>query len=136
MYGSAHISCPYHHQKIDPRHQCHDQDNVSFAQNGLTREHTFVSDTGGAVSSVQHTNAELLHAQQMLMDVGIKVETPKPYTDATVAKSPAARQPLSRIRHLEVRCLRVQDLTEQKKLTALKVAGTSNPADMGTKHVA
>eukprot|EP00971_Amphidinium_carterae_P067166 1329507-Amphidinium_carterae.1 len=80
--------------------------------------------------------AELLYARQLLMDVGIKFDTPKLCTNATVAKSLAARQALTRIRHLEVRYLWLQDLTEQKNLTVPKVPGTSNPADMGTKHLA
>eukprot|EP00971_Amphidinium_carterae_P015336 302784-Amphidinium_carterae.2 len=46
--------------------------------------------------------AALLYAQQLLKDVGITVDTPQLFTDATVAKFLAARQGLSRIRHLEV----------------------------------
>eukprot|EP00971_Amphidinium_carterae_P289775 5754136-Amphidinium_carterae.2 len=71
--------------------------------------------------------AELLYAQQLLHDVGIHVDTPQLYTDATVAKSLAARQGLGRIRHLEVRYLWLQDLPEQKKMTVLKVAGPIIP---------
>eukprot|EP00971_Amphidinium_carterae_P262897 5215401-Amphidinium_carterae.1 len=44
--------------------------------------------------------AELSYVQLPLMDVGIKADTPQLYNDATVAKSLAARQGLSRIRHL------------------------------------
>eukprot|EP00971_Amphidinium_carterae_P257340 5108630-Amphidinium_carterae.1 len=65
--------------------------------------------------------AELLYAQQLLRDGGINADTPQLQTDATEAKSLAAREGLSRIRHL----------ADQKKMTVLKVGGTSNPADMG-----
>eukprot|EP00971_Amphidinium_carterae_P104522 2069892-Amphidinium_carterae.4 len=73
---------------------------------------------------------ELLYSQQLLRNVGINVDTLQLYTDATVAKSLAARQGLSRIRYLKL-----QDLTGQKKISVLKVTSTSNPADMDMKHV-
>eukprot|EP00971_Amphidinium_carterae_P118983 2357253-Amphidinium_carterae.1 len=45
--------------------------------------------------------AQRLYAQQLLKDVEVTVDIPLLHTDATVAKSLAARQGLSRIRHLE-----------------------------------
>ena len=47
----------------------------------------------------------------------------------------AFRKGLGKVRHIEVKYLWVQDLIKDGRLKLLKVKGTSNPADIGTKHL-
>jgi len=39
------------------------------------------------------------------------------------------------VRHIETKYLWVQDLVKDGRLKLLKVKGTDNPADIGTKHL-
>ena len=41
---------------------------------------------------------------------------------------------MGRVRHLDVRMLRLQDQQRRRVLEVVKVLGTANPADLVTKH--
>ena len=42
---------------------------------------------------------------------------------------------MGKVRHIETKYLWVQDLVKDGRLKLLKVKGTENPADIGTKHL-
>ena len=58
------------------------------------------------------------------------------YSDSSAARSVAVRLgPGSRLRHIEVRYLHLQDQLEKGMLRIASVPGSENPADIGTKAV-
>ena len=54
-------------------------------------------------------------------------------TDSSAAKSFVNRRGLGRMRHLEIRDLRLQKEVQQGKLEIFKTPGETNPADLMTK---
>ena len=57
------------------------------------------------------------------------------YTDSSAAKAMASRRGSGRIRHIEVRHLWLQDEVARGVVKVLKIKGTENPADVGTKFL-
>ena len=76
----------------------------------------------------------LLGFSALAADLGRNLK-PRLALDATAAKGIAARRGVGKIRHLETQTLWLQRHVTNKRLTVEKVAGDSNPADLGTKHV-
>ena len=82
-------------------------------------------------------------AVSMLKDVGVdltnnnKFEQPavEIRVDATAGRGIALRRGAGRIRHIATPTLWVQKLTQDNKVKIVKIAGTANPADLGTKHL-
>ena len=56
-------------------------------------------------------------------------------TDSSAAKSFASRRGLGRMRHVEVRWLRLQAEVASGRVKVLKLPGEVNPADVGTKYL-
>ena len=67
----------------------------------------------------------------MSRPIGLKV-----HTDAEAAKGIASRTGLGKTRHIQVHFLWVQEKVRDGDFALLKVRGTSNPADLLTKHLA
>ena len=57
------------------------------------------------------------------------------YLDSAAARGIMARRGVGKIRHLSCRCLWLQTLVAAKDLVVSPVAGTKNPADLGTKRL-
>ena len=57
------------------------------------------------------------------------------YSDASAGRSMCFRKGLGRVRHLETKYLWIQDLVKEGRIKLLKVKGTENPSDVGTKHL-
>ena len=57
------------------------------------------------------------------------------YCDASAGRSMAFRKGLGKVRHMDTKFLWVQDLVKTGRLSILKIKGTLNPADVGTKHL-
>ena len=57
------------------------------------------------------------------------------YADASAALGVAARKGAGKIRHLDVRILRVQEKIVRERMDFKKVLGTENMADELTKYV-
>ena len=57
------------------------------------------------------------------------------FSDASAGRSLAFRNGLGKVRHIETKYLWVQDLVKEGRVQLLKVKGTENPADLGTKHL-
>ena len=57
------------------------------------------------------------------------------YADASAALGIVQRRGAGSIRHIDTRLLWVQEQTAKEKIQYLKLAGTVNPSDMGTKHL-
>jgi hypothetical protein len=69
-------------------------------------------------------------------DFGLKMAVPRVWTDASTALQTAKRLGAgSRMRHIDVAALYVQELVYQKQLKVGKVAGTANPSNCLTKHL-
>ena len=75
-----------------------------------------------------------LGLQALAADLGIHL-TLEVLTDATAAIGICRRRGLGRIRHLHVADLWVQDRLRKKDFSLTKIPGSSNPADILTKHV-
>ena len=56
-------------------------------------------------------------------------------TDSSAAKSFVARRGLGRMRHIEVRDLRLQEEVRKGGVRVVKLAGEENPADLMTKYL-
>ena len=69
--------------------------------------------------------------KDMNKEIGILV-----YSDASAALGIIQRQGLGRVRHIDCSFLFVQDLNARKTIQYGKVAGSENPADIGTKGLA
>ena len=57
------------------------------------------------------------------------------YSDASAGRSMCFRKGLGRVRHLETKYLWIQDLVKEGRIKLLKVKGSENPADIGTKYL-
>ena len=55
------------------------------------------------------------------------------WTDSSTAKAVANRQGLGKLRHVELKWLRVQDMVKEEKVQLKTVKGTENVADNLTK---
>jgi len=75
-----------------------------------------------------------LGLQSLAADLGTKIEVAI-YSDASAGRSLAFRKGLGKVRHIETKYLWVQDLVKDGRLKLLKIKGTENPADIGTKHL-
>ena len=58
------------------------------------------------------------------------------HVDASAAIGVIQRQGLGKLRHVEVRYLWLQDELKEGRIELLKIPGTENPADLGTKALA
>ena len=70
----------------------------------------------------------------MARDLGRELR-PRPSLDASAAKGIASRRGVGKIRHLDTTTLWVQRLVTDKRLELRKVLGTTNCADLDTKHL-
>ena len=69
-------------------------------------------------------------------DFGLKMATPRAWTDASTALQTSKRLGAgARMRHIDVAALYVQELVYQKQLKVGKVLGTSNPSNCLTTHL-
>ena len=69
-------------------------------------------------------------------DFGFKMAVPRVWTDASTALQTAKRlRAGSRMRHIDVAALYVQELVYQKQLNVGKVSGTANLPNCPTKHL-
>jgi hypothetical protein len=71
----------------------------------------------------------------MCVDLAVHLR-PAVLVDATASKGIASRRGVGRVRHLHTQVLWVQAAVAEKRLVILRVKGTENPADLGTKHLA
>jgi hypothetical protein len=77
-----------------------------------------------------------LGAAHMILDIGIVLESPVDLRmDATAGIGIASRRGAGRIRHIHTPALWLQRAVADRRVAMGKVAGTANPADLGTKHV-
>ena len=88
------------------------------------------AELGGICRGVSHG----LGLQALAADLGIHLNL-EVLTDATAAIGICRRRGLGRIRHLHVADLWVQDRLRKKDFSLTKIPGSSNPADILTKHV-
>ena len=77
---------------------------------------------------------EALGMATLAKDLGKKVEI-RMHLDALAAKGMIERKGLSKVRHLDVNVLWLQEQCARKILPVHKVPGEENPADLMTKHL-
>ena len=76
----------------------------------------------------------LLGMKAMLSDLGVDLKTPiKLHVDSTACIGAAGRRGAGRIRHIATSTLWIQNAVAEGRIVLAKVAGTENPADLGTK---
>ena len=75
-----------------------------------------------------------LGMQTLALDLGHELGVDL-FCDASAGRSMAFRKGLGKVRHMDTKYLWIQDLVKTGRLSVLKIKGTSNPADVGTKHL-
>ena len=76
----------------------------------------------------------LLGMKAMMSDLGVDLKTPiKLHVDSTACLGAAGRRGAGRIRHIATSTLWLQNAVGEGRIVLVKVAGTENPADLGTK---
>ena len=78
--------------------------------------------------------SDTMYLRQIASDLGMDVPA-EIEADASSAVALASRRGLTRIRHMEVKFLWLQDAIDTKKITIRKIRSDENVTDMGTKHV-
>ena len=75
-----------------------------------------------------------LGMKAMMNDLGVNlIEAVKLYVDSTACLGAAGRRGAGRIRHIATSILWLQSAVGDGRIVLAKVAGTVNPADLGTK---
>ena len=77
---------------------------------------------------------EGLGLSTLFKDLGCDVKV-RVHIDASAAKGMVERRGLSKVRHLDVDVLWLQEQQARRLLPLEKIPGTDNPADLMTKHV-
>ena len=72
---------------------------------------------------------EGLGAMTLLKDLGVKSPTITLHLDSSVAKGILERQGISKVRHLDVNALWLQDQEARKTLNIAQIHGPGNPGD-------
>ena len=75
-----------------------------------------------------------LGMKAMMKDLGVEMTRAiKLYVDSTACLGAAGRRGAGRIRHIATSTLWLQNAVGEGRIALAKVAGTANPADLGTK---
>ena len=77
---------------------------------------------------------EALRMTSLLQDMGIQVKM-QMHLDAAAAKGIVERKGLSKVRHLDVNVLWLQETCARRDIPLHKIPGEDNPADLTTKHI-
>ena len=78
----------------------------------------------------------LLGLQQVFVDLGVPGLKLNLFTDASAALAMTKRRGAGKVRHVEVQTLWLQDQIRCGKISALKIGGAQNSANLGTKVLA
>ena len=84
--------------------------------------------------SVIKGSCEGLGMQTLMDDLGVNIDI-NLHLDATAAKGILERSGLSKVRHIDVNHLWLQEQCARKIIPLTKVDGTKNPSDLLTKHL-
>ena len=84
--------------------------------------------------SVIKGSCEGLGMQTLMDDLGVTIDI-NLHLDATAAKGILERSGLSKVRHIDVNHLWLQEQCTRKIIPLTKVDGTKNPSDLLTKHL-
>ncbi len=79
-------------------------------------------------------NADLIGMKRFFEWYGVKVDW-HTKSDSSAARSMALREGVGRVRHLDIGVLWLQEQQLRRIVELTKVLGTSNPADLKTKHL-
>ena len=95
-----------------------------------------LSSAEAELAGIVKISAEILGLVAMMKDVGVYLtEKAMIYADASAAQGIVQRKGAGNIRHINTRLLWVQEQEAKNKMRYIKIAGTINPSDMGTKHL-
>ena len=84
---------------------------------------------------IVRASCETLGFLSLALDMGVDMQS-RLHMDATAAQGIIDRQGLSKVRHLDVNLLWLQEQMARDKVPLLKVPGPENNADLMTKHLA
>ena len=87
------------------------------------------------LSGVIRGATEALGLSTLLQDLGQKSQI-RLHVDAAAAKGIIERKGLSKVRHLDVNVLWLQETAARKEIPINKIPGEENPADLATTHLA
>ena len=79
--------------------------------------------------------SEALYLKNVLEELGYQVPAPVLFTDSKAAVDMTRKRVVGRAKHLGRRMFFVRELVDGGKIVVKHIAGTSNPADIHTKHV-
>jgi len=79
--------------------------------------------------------AECMYIHTLLQEQGFDVDAPLLYTDSSSALQIAQRWGMSRLKHIELRYLALQQWRRDKRIAVAKVGTADNPSDFLTKPV-
>ena len=91
---------------------------------------------GDEIYAVVRASSEALGILTLLSDFGCSSMRASVGMDASAAIGIVQRQGISKLRHVEVDVLWIQEQQARRLLPLRKVPGPRNPSDMGTKHIA
>ena len=100
----------------------------------VTQKRVTLSSAEAELGALVKASAETIGIMQMAEALGDKVAA-EVYVDSSAALSVTQRKGTGKMRHVRIGQLWVQEAAEQGELTYRKVKGTSNPTDLGTKHL-
>ena len=84
--------------------------------------------------AIATTASEALGLKAMCKGFGRHAD-PDIHVDASAAIGIAQRKGLGKLRHLDTQALWIQDAVRTKRVNVLKVPGSENVSDIGTKHL-
>ena len=103
-----------------------------------SKTHSVIAKSSGEseLYAVVRASTEELGILTLLADFGCPDMRASVGMDASAAIGIVQRQGISKLRHVEVDVLWVQEQQARRLLPLRKVPGPRNPSDMGTKHIA
>ena len=99
-----------------------------------TQANIALSTAEAELYAIVTTASEALGLKAMCKDFGRHAD-PYIHVDASAAIGIAQRKGLGKLRHLDTQALWIQDAVRTKRVNVLKVPGSENVSDIGTKHL-
>ena len=102
---------------------------------GSTQATVALSSAEAELYALTNGASQKLGVMTLIDDIGWTADT-TPHTDASAAIGIVRRTGFGKLKHLNVKYLWVQDQLKGSNLSPKKILGTTNPADLLTKHLA
>ena len=100
-----------------------------------TQNHVTTSSAEAELIALVKCTSETLGIKSMALDWGQQLGVTL-YADSSAALAIAKRKGASKLRHINVSALWIQDIQDREGTKYMKILGTENPADLMTKYLA